>query len=288
MIAATLLIALNLAFFLGGGSVLAVGLLTLVKPELIFKLTSLLTDQLGSTFTDLGVLNGLDLNGLIRSNGIILVVVGAVIFTLGFLGCFGAMRKSSLLLNLYAYIILGILCLEVGLAVYAYMDSDKIEAQIQDTLRLSMYKYYKIGVRIDGRSIVIPTKAEELAWDGIQFMLGCCGVSSHEDWYTADKWNRTYVLAPLSVTAKLPPSCCKRTEEGLKKGFNDISSSDFIDLESCIPLAASGSFNEVPCYQSIRNLLLDNKTIIIAVFVIVLFVEILAIGCACWLKSKIK
>jgi len=28
-----------------------------------------------------------------------------------------------------------------------------------------------VGVRIDGRSIVIPTKAEELAWDGIQFMV---------------------------------------------------------------------------------------------------------------------
>ena len=49
---------------------------------------------------DSSVLNDLDLNGLIRNNGIILVVVGAVIFTLGFLGCFGAMRKSSLLLNL--------------------------------------------------------------------------------------------------------------------------------------------------------------------------------------------
>ncbi|KAK2139779.1 hypothetical protein LSH36_1620g00050 [Paralvinella palmiformis] len=130
-----------------------------------------------------------------------------------------------------------------------------------------------VGVRFDGSSIAIPTKAEELAWDGIQFMLGCCGVSSHTDWYKADKWNRTYVIAGPPITAKLPPSCCKRTEEGLKKGFNDISLSDFKDLA---------------CYQSIRNLLLDNKTIVIAVFVIVLFVEILAIGCACLLKSKIK
>ncbi|KAK2139780.1 hypothetical protein LSH36_1620g00051 [Paralvinella palmiformis] len=131
MISAILLIVLNITFFLGGGAVLAVGLLALVKPELIFKLVSLLTDQLDMVVNDSSVLNDLDLNGLIRNNGIILVVVGAVIFTLGFLGCFGAMRKSSLLLNLYAYIILGILCLEVGLAVYAYMDSDKIEAQIQ-------------------------------------------------------------------------------------------------------------------------------------------------------------
>ena len=44
---------------------------------------------------------------------------------------------------------------------------------------------------------------------------------------------------------KLPPSCCKRTEEGLKKGFNDISVSDFKDLGNCIRMAANESFNEV-------------------------------------------
>ena len=79
---------------------MAVGIVAMVKVEYIYKLTDLLTDKLSDIFVQLRVLTSLDLNGLITSNAIILIAVGGFLFILGFLGCCGAMRKSSCMLNL--------------------------------------------------------------------------------------------------------------------------------------------------------------------------------------------
>lgn len=285
-LAKIILIVLNIAFFIGGGAIMAVGIVAMVKVEYIYKLTSLLTDKLSDIFDDLKVLTSLDLNGLITNNAIILIAVGAFLFILGFLGCCGAMRKSSCMLNLYAILVLVILGCEVGLGVYAYMYSDKLEAQIQDGLKLSLYKYYAEGVRFENDNLKISTKAEEIAWDTVQFQTACCGVTNASDWDNADKWNKTYVYQNNVIIASLPPSCCKRTEEGAKKELDQLTTGDFVDISGCVDKAKDGSYNTEPCYDRVRSIVFDNKTIIIVVFVIVVFVEILAISCACWLKSK--
>ena len=97
---------------------MALGIVALVKVDYIYKLTSLLTDKLGNIFSDLKVLTSLDLNGLITSNAIILIVVGGFLFILGFLGCCGAMRKSSCMLNLVSRIVLFVLAIMAHVIIF--------------------------------------------------------------------------------------------------------------------------------------------------------------------------
>lgn len=287
MIAGILLMALNVGFFLGGGAILAIGILSVVKPELIFQLTSILTDKLGGVFSDLDILSTFDLNTLIQKNAYILIAVGGFLFVIGFLGFCGAWRKSSGLLTAYAYVVLGILCAELALGIYAYMYADKLEAQLVSGLKLSL-DTYESGIRLDGNTVKLPTAGQDLTWDAMQLGMSCCGVSGAADWQEAKKWNRSYTVGGMIISAKVPPSCCKMTEGATVKEFNELTLADFADLNNCMAQATAGTYNEMPCYDKVKALVFDNKTLVIAVFAIVLLVEVLAIGCACWMKNKVK
>jgi len=283
-----LLIVMNIILFIGGGVIMIVGIIAYVDENLLFKLTSLLTEKLGDVFSDLEVLTQLDMFGLIKNNAIILIAVGGFLFLLGFLGCCGAMRKSSCMLNLYAILILVILAMEVGLGVYAYMASDKLEAQIQDGLKVALHKSYKSGARFDDTDkVVISTSAVEIAWDAMQFGAVCCGVANSTDWMDSAKWNTTYTYQSVTFQAVVPPSCCARTTEGKAiKDFTTLEASSFENLMECMMNGQAGTVNEMGCYERVRALVFDNKKIILAVFIVVVLIEIIAVSCACWLKNK--
>ncbi|KAI4460947.1 tetraspanin [Holotrichia oblita] len=68
---------------------------------------------------------------------ILLIVVGCIIFLISFLGCCGALRQNSCMLLTYAVILIIILLIQVGLAIYAFIvlnNSDDWRADLSDAL----------------------------------------------------------------------------------------------------------------------------------------------------------
>jgi hypothetical protein len=89
---------------LGGGLLFIIGIMALAKPQLIYGLASIITDEVSDVFGDLKILNGIDLSSLIKDNATVIIIIGIIILAIGFLGTFGALRKSTLLLTLVSEI----------------------------------------------------------------------------------------------------------------------------------------------------------------------------------------
>ena len=89
---------------LGGGLFFIIGIMALAKPQLIYGLASIITDEVSDVFGDLKILNGIDLSSLIKDNATVIIIIGIIILAIGFLGTFGALRKSTLLLTLVSEI----------------------------------------------------------------------------------------------------------------------------------------------------------------------------------------
>lgn len=283
-----LLYVLNIVFFIAGGAILAVGIVALVKDDLIYQAVEFLTGTLSGIFDQLKILTSIDLAGLITANAIILVVVGGVLFGIGFLGCCGACKKNSCMLTIYSVIVLVVCGAQIGVAVYAVVDASKLEAQIKDGLTIALDKSYKNGIRFSGNDIVKPQLGEDIAWDYLQLDLQCCAVNNFTDYSSsARSWNATYTLPGGSVVdpAKVPPSCCKiKNVDAIRD--NNITGLQFTNLNSCMTTGSSEFTNQAGCYASLREIFTDNQTLIIAIFCLIVIVEIIAVAAACILKAK--
>lgn len=282
------LIVANICFFLLGAILLALGLISIIDENLLYSLVNMLTTNLAGVFTELNVITQLDLLGMITANAIILCVIGGFLFILGSLGMCGACGKNATCLKIYAIIVLVLLLAEVALGVYAYMNADKFEGQIQTALKLALSKSYEFGYRFDGNGDLASSNvATELGFDLLQIYLGCCGVSNSSDWLdSATSWNRTY--PGVTSAAMVPPSCCTIVNVTLSgtADFTLITSSTFTDVNTCIQTGTGTDVNSPTCYNELRNIILENKNIIVIVFVIIIAVQILGITCACYLKSQ--
>lgn len=71
---------------------LSFGIIAKVRPELIFKILNVIPDydKVSPAF---------DLVGIINASAIFMIVLGVVVFLIGFLGCFGASCESVCLLT---------------------------------------------------------------------------------------------------------------------------------------------------------------------------------------------
>jgi len=129
----------------------------------------------------------------------LLIAVGIIIFFVALFGCIGAIKESTMLVNLYAFLLFILLILQISAAIAAYvMRSDiyvKIESNMNDAL---------------------PDYSESLearySWDFMQERLYCCGVHSYEDWKhvngsTAASIATNFNLANLTAANTIPESC---------------------------------------------------------------------------------
>lgn len=130
---------------------------------------------------------------------IIFLVLGAVIFILGYAGCIGALRENIYLLKFYYFAMLLIfLVLLVG-AVLAFVFRDKFRQRFTSLLKDNLIITYQDD----------PDKQSTIDW--LQEQLGCCGVNTYRDWNKNQYYNCSsegkYNPSPLACS--VPHSCCK-------------------------------------------------------------------------------
>ncbi|CAH1115107.1 unnamed protein product [Psylliodes chrysocephalus] len=117
----------------------------------------------------------------------LLIATGSLIFFICFLGCYGAMKNSWILLMLFSVFLGIIFIFEFSAGIAGYVLRDKTTNYLTTSMTDSLSQYYK-GV----------DPATGL-WDIIQPKFECCGVTDMYDW--------TKIVGNNS----LPISCCPKS-----------------------------------------------------------------------------
>jgi len=186
---------------------------------------------------------------------IIILIVGLIIVIIGFLGCCGAMKGSSCMLQTYAFIIVVMLLAEITLGILLLIYPNKAE----DTIKAQMNKIFS-NYDLGGDA------AAAKSIDAIESELHCCGVESYKDWK-----NYTYGLG-----GNVSRGCC----------IEDTSDDCFQNMNNLPEEEAKKYIYTEGCYYALKNDLKDETIGLGVVLFILAIVQVLAVTCACGLAKK--
>ncbi|XP_075574153.1 tetraspanin-14 isoform X2 [Pelecanus crispus] len=122
-------------------------------------------------WSEKGVLSDLTkVTGLHGLDPVVLVlVVGIVMFTLGFAGCVGALRENICLLKFFCGTIVFIFLLEVAVVVLAFLFQDWVRDRVKEFFENNIKSYRD---DIDLQNLI----------DSLQKINHCCGAQGPDDW----------------------------------------------------------------------------------------------------------
>ncbi|XP_013104944.1 CD63 antigen [Stomoxys calcitrans] len=114
---------------------------------------------------------------------IILMVVGALVAFICFMGCCGALKENSCMILSFAILALIVFFLEIGLGIAGYIKHTGLRQIMETQFNATMEQYNE---RKDYRD----------AWSLLQTELGCCGIQGPNDW------------EKVFSNETMPASCC--------------------------------------------------------------------------------
>ncbi|XP_794304.3 tetraspanin-15 isoform X1 [Strongylocentrotus purpuratus] len=127
----------------------------------------------------------------------VLIVLGAFMFILTFIGCVGALRENILLLKIFGWTITIVFMLQLIAAIIAIVFKTKAKELVSSGFSSALENYY------DDPDI-------HFAVDAVQQKLECCGGFDFNDW---DK--NIYFACQDPGSCGVPFSCCVSTKEDM-------------------------------------------------------------------------
>ncbi|XP_012683983.1 tetraspanin 36 [Clupea harengus] len=118
----------------------------------------------------------------------IIIVVAAVMFIIGIVGCCSTLRESKIGLGFFMIIILLIFVAEVAALVCSFIYMKRLNGELEKSMTTVFAKY-------DGNN------PETHTVDLLQSQLQCCGVQNYTDW-SGTPWFSSH-------NNTVPLSCCK-------------------------------------------------------------------------------
>ncbi|XP_064602844.1 tetraspanin-33-like [Liolophura sinensis] len=184
---------------------------TLFFYNLLFWLIGLVAVGLGVwAFVEKTKYAEVNINGvadLLFDISIIFIVVGIIIFFLGFCGCIGALRETVILLKIYYIALVVIFLVLVAGSVMAFAFKDQIITALTDELKDTVITKYHDDPELQG--IV----------DWFQEEFQCCGASEagYKDWNKNMYFNCTSADSTAengfnSIKCDVPYSCCRNPD----------------------------------------------------------------------------
>ncbi|NP_001086645.1 tetraspanin 14 L homeolog isoform X1 [Xenopus laevis] len=170
-----LLFSYNIIFWLSGMVLLGVGLWAWSEKGIL------------SDITKVTRLHGFDPVWLV-------LVVGVIMFTLGFAGCVGALRENICLLKFFCGAIVLIFFMELAVAVLAFLFQDWVKDRAKDFFENNIKSYRD---DIDLQNLI----------DSLQKANQCCGAVSPDDWDLNEYFNCS-IENPSRERCGVPFSCC--------------------------------------------------------------------------------
>ncbi|XP_067938832.1 tetraspanin-5-like [Watersipora subatra] len=214
-----LLFSFNVFFWLVGLGILAIGVWAWYEKQM---------------FQNIG-----DLTEIFLDPGLLFIIVGCIIFIIGFAGCIGALRENTCLLMFFIACLVVILLTQVTVAVLIFVYKDFVNDRIRDTVNTYISRYRDDD---DLQNIIDWTQD---TW------LYCCGVESPDDWNKNVYFNCS---SPSRERCGVPFSCCKREDTdivNLQCGYdvrtpeNRDRQSQFIYTTGCLDAVAQWANNNM-------------------------------------------
>ncbi|NXT38479.1 TSN1 protein, partial [Pelecanoides urinatrix] len=185
-----MMILFNLAIFLSGGTLLGVGIWVTVDGESFLDIFGSLSSSV------LQVVNV----------SYFLIVIGAILLVIGFLGCYGAQKDSKCLLMMFFSVVLIIFIAEVAAAVVALVYTTLAETLLTALVTPVLKEKYGAD-----------TKFTHI-WNVTMKEVHCCGLNNYTD----------FTDSPLyKETGNYPEPCCKDLQP-----CNDTLAADS-DVQGC-------------------------------------------------------
>jgi len=157
-----ILFAFNLLFFLAGLGLIITGAVVQTRFRSYF-------DFFGGSFS---------------GAAIVLIVIGSIIFIIGFFGCCGAYKENYCMTMTFAALLIIIFIVEIGAGIAAYVMKEKVKGLVQEYMEKAIPKYDK-------------PESEGITetWNAMQHDFKCCGAKNYTDWKAAG-------------IKEVPRSCC--------------------------------------------------------------------------------
>ncbi|NXM25663.1 TSN1 protein, partial [Oxyruncus cristatus] len=170
-----MMILFNLIIFLSGGTLLGVGIWVKVD---------------GQSFMDIfGVLSSSVLQ--VVNVSYVLIVIGAILLVIGFLGCYGAQKESKCLLMMFFSVVLIIFIAEVAVAVVALVYTSLAESLLSAVVTPVLKEQYGVD------------RTFTTIWNTTMTKVHCCGLNNYTD-FNDSVWYEKY--------GSYPPQCCDGVE----------------------------------------------------------------------------
>ncbi|XP_062412133.1 tetraspanin-33 isoform X2 [Sardina pilchardus] len=135
---------------------------------------------------------------LMTDPALLLIAVGSLMSTITLFGCCGALRNSTLPLQLFSGILLLIFLLQITAGVLGFLYSDLVLERTETLMRKAIVQYRE---DLDLENLI----------DFIQKKFQCCGVHSYTNWH-ANVYFRCEESNPSLEACGVPFSCCRRNK----------------------------------------------------------------------------
>nr|XP_020447556.1 tetraspanin-17 [Monopterus albus] len=244
------LFGFNIIFWLLGAAFLSIGLWAWAEKGVLSNLSSI---------TDLG---GFDPVWLF-------IVVGGVMFILGFAGCIGALRENTFLLKFFSVFLGLIFFLELTAGILAFVFKDWIKDQLNLFINNNVKAYRD---DIDLQNLI----------DFAQEYWSCCGAHGPDDW-NLNMYFNCNDLNPSRERCGVPFSCCVKDP-----------AEDVINTQCGYDVRLQGDLHRQKyiytkgCVGQFEKWLQDNLIIVAGVFVGIALLQIFGICLAQNLVSDVR
>jgi hypothetical protein len=261
----TVVFFVNLIFLLAGLAVLIFGIIVLAAPTTAINGLSAIPGITSINYI-------IDINQMLLNAGILLTVMGSVIFLMCFIGLLGTCAEGGVLLIVYAVLLVLTTLFELGVIIYVALDYRMIESRIQGLMLTSLQANFAPVVINDAGVIQNSTSPPALAWETMQFDYACCGAKGYEDfatfnWQTGPGYNYTGAL--------VPPSCCMQIVQYQVPS----STGAFADLNSCLNSASQSPqyVNTQGCYVPMMARIAANEYVVSIIFACLVALEVIVL-----------
>ncbi|NXW27869.1 TSN1 protein, partial [Phaetusa simplex] len=124
--------------------------------------------------------------------GYFLIVIGAILLVIGFLGCYGAQKDSKCLLMMFFSVVLIIFIAEIAAAVVALVYTGLAETLLSAVVTPLLKEKYGTDVSFTH------------VWNVTMEEIKCCGLNNYTD-FTNSTWYEDYKVYPDACWTLSPP-----------------------------------------------------------------------------------
>ncbi|KAM6945695.1 tetraspanin-33 [Aplochiton taeniatus] len=146
---------------------------------------------------------------------LLLIIVGSLMFTITFFGCFGALRNEPRLLKMFLGILVVILLLQITTVVLGFVFTDMVMERTEQLMKNALTRYRE---DLDLENVI----------DFVQKKFQCCGVHIYKDW-THNVYFECSDINPSQEACGVPFSCCQRRPN--ETVFNSMCGYEVQELE---------------------------------------------------------